>query len=118
VLRARRAIPLTLLALVALLGTVRPAGAGSFLLPADQQGGWLAADKELHFAASLAISASARSAGASDGTSFGVAVGAGTLKELWDATFRPGRPGASWKDLVADIAGAAAGFLIVDAIDR
>jgi uncharacterized protein YfiM (DUF2279 family) len=103
--------------LVALAAAPRTV-AGPFLLPADEQGGWFAADKELHFAASLAISASTRSAGASDGASFGIAVGAGTVKELWDATLRPGKPGASWKDLLADIAGAAAGFLIVDAIDR
>jgi hypothetical protein len=67
---------------------------------------------------SLAIAASLRAAGESDGLSFGVSVGAGTLKEIYDGTIRPGRPGASWKDLLADVVGAAAGVLIVDALDR
>jgi len=92
------------------------ASADPFLLPSEKQGSWTASDKELHFASALAISASFRAADRSQAASFGIAVGVGTLKELFDGAVR-GR-GASWKDLVVDIAGAAAGFLIVDALDR
>ena len=99
---------------------VTPAAAEPFFLPASAQGGWLAADKEIHFAGSLAISASLRVAGRSDGESFGCAVGIGVLKELYDATLKPRRKGrgAAWKDLAADILGAAAGVAIASALDR
>jgi uncharacterized protein YfiM (DUF2279 family) len=96
-----------------------PAAAGVFL-PADAQGGWTAADKEIHFASCLAISASLRAGGRTDAESFGCAVGIGVLKEVYDATLKPHprRRGASWKDLVADVLGAAAGIAIVGALDR
>jgi uncharacterized protein YfiM (DUF2279 family) len=44
----------------------------------------------------------------------------GLLKEAYDATIRPRRlqRGASWKDLVVDLAGAAAGIAVLSAIDR
>jgi len=88
-------------------------------LPASSQGRWLAADKEIHFAGSLAAAASLRAAARSDGESFGGAVGIGVLKEIYDATLKPpGKRGASWKDLVADVLGAAAGVAIVGALDR
>ena len=96
------------------------APAEPLFLPAASQGGWLAADKELHFAGCLAISASLRVAGRSDGESFGGAIGVGVLKEIYDGTLKPRRKGhgASWKDLAADILGAAAGIAIVGALDR
>jgi uncharacterized protein YfiM (DUF2279 family) len=96
------------------------AAADPFFLPASSQGGWLAVDKEAHFAGSLAISASLRAADRTDAESFGGSVGIGLLKELYDATLKPslkGR-GLSWKDLAADILGAAAGVAIAGALDR
>jgi uncharacterized protein YfiM (DUF2279 family) len=96
------------------------AAAEPFFLPVSAQGRWTAADKQLHFAGSLAISASLRTVGRTDGESFGGAVGIGVLKELYDATLKPrrNRRGASWKDLAADILGAAAGIAIAGALDR
>ena len=97
-----------------------PATAEPFFLPASAEGRWTAADKELHFAGSLAISASLRTVGRTDGESFGGAVAIGALKEVYDATLKPRRKGrgASWKDLAADILGAAAGIAIAGALDR
>jgi len=81
---------------------------------------WTAADKELHFAGSFAIAASLRAAGRADGESFGATVGIGVLKELYDATLKPRRTARrfDWKDLAADILGAAAGIAIAGAFDR
>lgn len=97
-----------------------PATAEPFFLPASAEGRWTAADKQLHFAGSLAISASFRTVGRTDAESFGGAVGIGVLKEIYDATLKPRRKGrgASWKDLAADILGAAAGIAIAGALDR
>ena len=97
-----------------------PANAEPFFLPASAEGRWTAADKQLHFAGSLAISASLGTVGRTDGESFGGAVGIGVLKEIYDATLKPRRKvrGASWKDLAADILGAAAGIAIAGALDR
>lgn len=91
-----------------------------FLLPPESQGGWTAADKQLHFAGSLAIAASIRVAGGTEGQAFGGTVGIGMLKEVYDATLKPKRSGrgASWKDLAVDILGAAAGIALVAAMDR
>lgn len=96
------------------------AAAADLFLPPSAQGGWTAADKELHFAGCLAISASLRVAGRSDGESFGAAVGVGVAKEIYDAAFKPRRlrRGASWRDLIADVLGAAAGVAIVGALKR
>jgi len=96
------------------------AAADPLLLSARAQGGWTAPDKELHFAGSLAISASLRVAGRGEGESLGAAVGVGALKELYDATLKPRRKGrgASWRDLIADVLGAAAGVALVKALDR
>jgi VanZ family protein len=112
-------------ALLAVLAASHPLGCGSasaadLLLPASAQGGWTAADKELHFAGCLAIAASLRVAGRSDVESFGGAVGVGVIKEVYDATLKPSRSrrGASWKDLIADALGAAAGIAIVGALKR
>jgi uncharacterized protein YfiM (DUF2279 family) len=90
-----------------------------FLSSADQ-GPWLAADKELHFAGSLAIAASLRVQGQSRRTSVAGTFGVGLLKEAYDAAIKPRRMGrgASWKDLAADLAGALAGVAIVSALDR
>ena len=90
-----------------------------FLSSADQ-GPWLAADKELHFAGSLAVAASLRIEGQSRRTAVAAAFGAGIVKEIYDATLKPRRlkRGASWKDLAADLAGALAGVAVVSALDR
>ena len=92
----------------------------SLLLPAADQGSWLAADKELHFAGSLAIAASLRVEGRPRETALAMTFGVGLLKEVYDATIKPRRfrRGASWKDLVVDLAGAAAGVAVLSAIDR
>ena len=46
-------------------------------------------------------------------------MGIGVLKEIYDVTLKPpGKRGASWKDLVADVLGAAAGVAIAGALDR
>jgi uncharacterized protein YfiM (DUF2279 family) len=113
-----RRIARALLLLLALL----PHGAAAsplFLSPADQ-GPWLAADKELHFAGSLAIAASLRVEGQSRRTSVAGTFGVGLLKEVYDVGIKPRRMGrgASWKDLAADLAGALAGVLVVSALDR
>ncbi len=90
-----------------------------FLSPADQ-GPWLASDKELHFAGSLAVAASLRVEGQSRRTAVAATFGVGLVKEAYDAAVKPRRMGrgASWKDLAADLAGALAGVLVVSALDR
>src|SRR3954466_10903449 len=97
---------------------VLPAHAPLFLSTADQ-GPWLAPDKELHFAGSLAIAASLRVEGQRRGTAVGITFGVGVLKEVYDAAIKPRRMGrgASWKDLAADLAGALAGIALVSAMD-
>ena len=96
------------------------AAAEPSVAPASLEGEWTAADKQLHFAGSLAIAASVRAAGRTDGESFGCAVGIGVLKELYDATLKPRRKARrfGWKDLAADVLGAAAGIAIAGALDR
>lgn len=81
---------------------------------------WLAADKQLHATGSLAIAASIRVCGGTEWQSFGGAVGIGILKEAIDAARKSkrGGRGASLRDLIADIFGAAAGVAIVAAMDR
>ena len=97
-----------------------PASASPLLLSSADQGSWLAADKELHFAGSLAIAASLRVEGQSRRTAIAGTFGVGLLKEAYDATLKPRRMGrgASWKDLAADLAGALAGVALVSALDR
>jgi hypothetical protein len=58
--------------------------------------------------------------GGTEWQSFGGAVGIGILKEAIDAARKSkrGGRGASLRDLVADIVGAAAGVAIVAAMDR
>jgi uncharacterized protein YfiM (DUF2279 family) len=124
-----RSLPRVLLALAVFTGFpalakaqtvdgVLPAHAPLFLSSADQ-GPWLAADKELHFAGSLAIAASLRVEGQRRGTSVAVTFGVGLFKEAYDAAIKPRRMGrgASWKDLAADLAGALAGVALVSAMD-
>jgi uncharacterized protein YfiM (DUF2279 family) len=123
-----RSLRLAVLALILLSGPGRaraqnvdgvlPAHAPLFLSSADQ-GPWLAADKELHFAGSLAIAASLRVEGQRRGTSVAVTFGVGLFKEAYDAAIKPRRMGrgASWKDLAADLAGALAGVALVSAMD-
>jgi uncharacterized protein YfiM (DUF2279 family) len=94
-----------------------PARATVFLSSVDQ-GSWTAADKQLHFAGSLAIASSIRVTGRSEAKSFTAAVSVGVLKEVYDATIKPtAKKGASWKDLAADILGAAAGVLLLRAME-
>jgi len=97
---------------------VLPAHAPLVLSSADQ-GPWLAADKELHFAGSLAIAASLRVEGQRRGTAVAATFGVGLAKEIYDAAIKPRRMGrgASWKDLAADLVGALAGIAIVSAMD-
>ena len=117
--RARAALATALwLSVAVLLALPRPARATVFLSSADQ-GSWTAADKELHAAGSLAIAASIRVTGRSEAESFTAAVSVGVLKEIYDATLKPApaKRGASWKDLAADILGAAAGVLLLHAME-
>src|SRR5437660_2824193 len=69
--------------------------------PSAGQDRWLAADKELHFAGSLAIAASLRVEGQRRGTAVAATFGVGLLKEAYDAAIKPRRMGrgASWRDL-------------------
>ncbi|HZI89477.1 MAG TPA: hypothetical protein VFD83_03390 [Candidatus Polarisedimenticolia bacterium] len=118
-----------LLALLALLTLTAPARAQTvdgvipshapLFLSSEAQGPWLAADKELHFAGSLAIAASLRVKGQRQGAALGFTVGAGVLKEIYDVALKPRRMGrgGSWKDLAADLAGALAGVALVRAMD-
>ncbi|HEY2924259.1 MAG TPA: hypothetical protein VGJ98_04765 [Candidatus Eisenbacteria bacterium] len=96
------------------------ASAEPLFLSAADQGSWIAADKELHFAGSLAIAASLRVEGQSRKTALAATFGIGLLKEAYDVALKPKRMkrGASWKDLAADLAGALAGMAILSAIDR
>jgi uncharacterized protein YfiM (DUF2279 family) len=109
-----------LLLLLAAALTCGPAAASPLFLSSADQGPWLAADKELHFAGSLAIAASLRVEGQSRRTSIAGTLGVGLLKEAYDAALKPRRMGrgASWKDLAADLAGAIAGVALVSALDR
>ena len=115
----RRAILVLLAAAFAALPCV-PASATSLFLSSAGQGPWLASDKELHFAGSLAIAASLRVEGESRKRAVGATLGVGLFKEAYDWALKPRRMGrgASWKDLAADLAGALAGVAIVSALDR
>jgi len=97
-----------------------PARAERIFLPLDREGPWLASDKTLHFAGSFAVAASLRTEGRDEGSAVGVTLGLGVAKEIYDAAFKPARygRGASRKDLVVDVLGAAAGILFVRALDR
>lgn len=113
--------PLRAAALVTLLVLLLPAPAPAGLfLPPEQEGPWLRADRELHFAASLAMAVSWRVEGRDRGTALALSFGAGIAKEGYDAALKPGRlgRGMSRKDLVADLLGAAAGVLLLSALDR
>ncbi len=91
-----------------------------FLLPRDREGSWLASDRQLHFAGSLAISASLRVEGRSRVESVVGSFAVGVAKEIYDAALKPRRlgRGASRKDLVADLLGALAGVALIAAVDR
>jgi len=96
------------------------APADPLFLSSAEQGSWLAADKELHLAGSLAIAASLRIEGQSRRTALAATFGTGIAKEIYDVALKPRRlkRGASWKDLAADLAGALAGVAIASALDR
>jgi len=112
------------LALAALAGLLlavpRATRAEPFLLPLEREGSWTASDKTLHFAGSAALALSARAAGRREEASIGIAFGFGILKEAYDGTLKPVRAGrgASRKDLVVDLLGAAAGVFLFRALDR
>jgi len=91
-----------------------------FLLPLEREGSWVASDKSLHFAGSAALALSARAAGRGEEASFGISFGFGIVKEAYDATLKPAGPGrgASRKDIVVDLLGAAAGILLFRVLDR
>ncbi|HEU4724193.1 MAG TPA: hypothetical protein VFU59_02735 [Candidatus Eisenbacteria bacterium] len=108
-------------ALAILAAAPPPARAERLFLPLDREGSWTASDKTLHFAASFAIATSLRIEGRDEGAAVGVTFGIGVAKEVYDATFKSaahGARGASRKDLVVDLLGAAAGILFVRALDR
>jgi uncharacterized protein YfiM (DUF2279 family) len=113
--------PMRLLVLVLVLAFApAPASASALFLSSADQGPWLAADKELHFAGSLAIAASLRVEGRSRRDALASTFAVGLLKETYDVALKPKRlkRGASWKDLAADLAGALAGVALIAAIDR
>lgn len=98
---------------------VEPYRPSKLFLSSKDQGPWLASDKELHFAGSLAIAASLRVEGQSRATSVGATFGIGLVKEMYDVALKPKRMGrgASWKDLAADLMGALAGVALAGALD-
>lgn len=106
--------------LLAVVACPIPARAEAETASSPTRDAWLASDKQLHASASLAIAASIRVTGGTEWQSFGGAAGVGILKEAIDAARKSkrGGRGASWKDLVADLVGAAAGVAIVAAMDR
>jgi uncharacterized protein YfiM (DUF2279 family) len=116
---AERVALLVMLAALALARSGSAAADPLFLSSADQ-GSWLAADKELHFAGSFAIAASLRVEGKSRKSALAATFSVGLLKETYDVALKPRRMGrgASWKDLAADLAGAIAGVALLSAIDR
>jgi hypothetical protein len=75
---ARRA-RVALLALAAALAAlpVGPVSASPLFLSPASEGSWIAADKELHFAGSLAIAASLRVEGRSRGAALGATLSVG-----------------------------------------
>ena len=105
---------------LAIVGSAPSARAERLFLPLDREGSWLASDKTLHFAGSFALAASLRIQGQEEGAALGMTFGVGMAKEIYDAAFKPARcgRGASRKDLVVDLLGAAAGILFIRAVDR
>jgi putative lipoprotein len=101
-----------------LLAVAMLATSGCAPLPAHKDP-WSGIDKVQHFAFSTVMSAAIAQASLNDGRSdcaamrlgvgWTMAIGAG--KEVFDAQIR--HAGWSWRDLVADAAGAMAGGLIV-----
>jgi len=92
----------------------------SLLLPRADEGSWLRADRQVHFAGSLAIAASLRVEGRSRAEAVVGTFAIGVAKEIYDAALKPRRltRGASRKDLAADLLGALAGVLLIAAVDR
>lgn len=84
---------------------------------------WLGQDKALHFAGSALLTAAAMEAAQQRGYAGGRKARFGLLfslsfgigKELHDS--RPQGSGWSWKDLIWDVAGSAAGYTLYQALD-
>lgn len=116
-----KALPAVLISAALMIGgSPTAAHAERFFLPLDREGAWTAPDRQVHFAASLAIAASLRVEGQSRFESAAGAFAVGIAKEVYDAALKPRRlgRGASRKDLVADLVGAAAGVILIAAVDR
>lgn len=109
-----------LVAAVLVAGSPVGSAAAPLFLPASQEGAWTRADRQVHFAGSLAIAASLRVEGRSRAAAVGGSLLVGMAKEVYDAALKPRRlgRGMSRKDLAADLLGAVAGVLIVAAADR
>ena len=109
-----------LVAALLLVGLPAPGRAERLFMPREREGAWLAPDRQVHFAATLAISASLRVEGRSRIESAAGSFAVGVAKEFYDAALRPRRlgRGASRKDLVADLVGAVAGVVLIAAVDR
>ena len=119
-LRSRRCVIVLAAVTFAAHAAPYPATAEPFLLPSEREGSWTAPDRQLHFAGSLAIASSLRIEGRDRAEALALTVGIGVAKEIYDATLKPRRlgRGVSRKDLVADLAGAVAGILLLAAFDR
>lgn len=115
-----RLLAATLIAAALAAGSPARSPAEPLFLPAREEGAWTRADRQVHFAGSLAIAASLRVEGRSRAASIGGTLLVGVAKEVYDAALKPRRlgRGASRKDLAADLLGALAGVLIVAAVDR
>ena len=96
--------------------------AASATARADEPDPWVGGDKALHFAVSAGIAgagyglttAFARDRWKAFAVGGGAALGAGALKEGYDAT---GRGDPSWKDFGWDVIGAAVGLAIAWGVD-
>jgi len=95
------------------------ARAERIFLPLDREGSWTGSDKALHFAGSFWMASALRVEGRNEGAAVAISFGVGVAKEVYDAAFKPARlgRGASRKDLVVDLLGAAAGVLVFSALD-
>lgn len=112
-------VPALLTAIVVLAAPAGAARAERIFLPLDREGSWTGSDKTLHFAGSFWMASALRVEGKDEGTAVGISFGVGVAKEVYDAAFKPARlgRGASRKDLVVDLLGAAAGVFVFSVLD-